>query len=125
MVYRLDSMMEVDVTFDAKDDKGRDAAIENAAWTVDKPEHLTVVPLEDGSNGATLVPADVTGVVVVVTLSADADLDEGEARLIERTLEVAIVGGEAATLELTVAGEPRPKRTGETPVDTETGEPVA
>lgn len=74
--------------------KGNPAVVDGApVWGTDRPDLLSVTAAEDGLS-ATIAPVGPLG-TAQVTVTADADLDEGETRELVVLGSVEVIAGEA------------------------------
>lgn len=102
----INNEQKIKVTLSPTTAAGNAATLDGApVWVSDNTDVCTVEPAEDGLS-AYIVSAGVG--TANVTVTADADLDEGESREISDVIAMNVVAAEAAGLGLT-AGDPENK----------------
>ena len=101
MNLKIDQNLPLSIA--VKDRRGNPAALDGApAWSVTVPELAVLEVAEDGLS-AVLKPTGIVG-SLVVQVSGDADLGEGEKTLLGE-LPVELIAAEAVTIAI-AAGEP-------------------
>lgn len=103
MALLLTDTQKVTLTIQPVDAKGYPARLDGVpVWTVSDTAVANLVPSVDGLSCEVLAGFPGTAQVVV---EADADLDEGEVRVLQGTLDLIVEAGEAVNLTVT-AGVP-------------------
>lgn len=99
----LTDTQKVSCTLDPRNAKGNPAPLDGTPqWASSNPAVATVEPAADGLSAVVTAVAPGT---TQISVTADADLDEGETREISGTLDIDVKAGEAVTLGIT-AGTP-------------------